>query len=228
MENNGLKKLHLRGTGWKRIHRNKKAWWIGAALLLLAASSYAAYRFFYPLQSGASATPQLQTSVARLGDLTVFATGAGQLVAASETSIGFDESGTLSELLVKVGERVKTGQVLARLQTNQTDAEIALAIAEAQQKVLSAQQALNDLYISAGQDAAQALKTVQDAEQTLKDLQNNDLQAAQALQTVIEAQKAVDDAQMAYNNARTPADQGTIDSYYAELVLAQAKLSLAR
>ncbi len=219
-----MNKLHSRRTGWNRIHHNKKSLLVGVALLLLAAGGYSAYRFFYPNQTETGTEHKLQTAVARLGDLTVFATGAGQLIPVSETNVGFDESGTLSELLVKVGDKVQAGQVLARLQTNQTDAEIALAIAEAQQKVLSAQQALNDLYNSAGQDAAQALKTVQDAEQTLKDLQNNDLQAAQALQTVIEAQKAVEDAQMAYSNARTPADQGTIDSYYAELVLAQAKL----
>jgi HlyD family secretion protein len=224
MKNDGLKKLHWSGMGAKRIHRNKKTWLVGVALLILAAGGYTAYRVFYPFQAGSGAAPQLQTAVARLGDLTIFATGAGQLVPASETSIGFDESGTLSELLVKVGDKVRTGQVLARLQTEQTDAEIALAKADAQQKVLSAQQALNDLYSSAAQDAAQALKAVQDAEQGLKDLQNNDLQAAQALQAVTEAQKAVADAQQAYNNARTPADQGTIDSYYAQLVLAQAKL----
>ena len=224
MKNNGLKKLYGNGMSGKRIQWNKKTWIVGIALLFLAAGGYTAYRLFYPVQTGAGTEPKLQTAVARLGDLTVFATGAGQLIPASETSVGFDESGTLSELLVKVGDKVQTGQVLARLQTGQTDAEIALAQADAQQKVLSAQQALNDLYTSAGQDAAQALKAIQGAEQALKDLQNSDLQTTQALKAVTEAQKAVDEAQLAYNNARTPADQGTIDSYYAELVLAKAKL----
>jgi len=224
MKNDELKKLHGDGMGGRRIQWNKKTWVVGIILLFLAAGGYTAYRLFYPVQTGAGAEPKLQTAVARLGDLTVFATGAGQLIPASETSVGFDESGTLSELLAKVGDKVQAGQVLARLQTGQTDVEIALAQTDAQQKVLSAQQALNDLYSSAGQNAAQALKAIQDAEQALKNLHNSDLQTAQALQAVTEAQKAADEAQLAYDNARTPADQGTIDSYNAELVLAKAKL----
>ena len=224
MKNDCLKELQGDGMSGKRIKGNKKTWLLVIALLFLAMGVFTAYRLLYPVQTRDGAEPKLQTAVARLGDLTVFATGAGQLVPASETSAGFDESGILSELLVKVGDKVQAGQVLARLQSGQTDAEISLAQADAQQKVLSAEQALNDLYTSAGQDAAQALKAIQDAEQALKNLQNSDLQTAQAQQAVTEAQKAVDQAQLAYNNARTPADQGTIDSYYAELVLAKAKL----
>lgn len=224
MKDDGLNKLSWSGTGRKRIPWNKKTWLVGATLLLLITGGYSAYRVFVPVKNKAGTTPQLQTAAARLGDLTVFATGAGQLVPASETSIGFDESGTLSELLVKVGDKVQAGRVLAHLHADQTDAEITLAKADAQQKVLSAQQTLNDLFSSARKDTAQALKAVQDADQALKDLQNSDLQEAQALQAVTVAQKAVVEAQLAYHNARTPADQGTIDSYYAEFRLAKAKL----
>lgn len=224
MNIDGQNKPPRDGAAGKMIFRNKKVWLAVVTLLILAWGGYTTFQVLKSVQTDTVGTPQLQTAVARSGDMTIFATGAGQLVPASETSIGFDESGTLSDLLAKIGDQVHPGQVLARQQTGQTDAEITLAKADAQQKVLSAQQALKDLNNSASRDTAQALKAYQDAEQALMDLQNNDLQVAQAFQSVIEAQKAVQDAQVAYQNARTPADQGTIDLYYAELVLAQAKL----
>jgi RND family efflux transporter MFP subunit len=166
----------------------------------------------------------LQTAVARLDSLTVSASAAGKVIAATEISIGFDESGALAELLVKEGDVVQGGQVLARLETDQTEEEIALALAEAQLNVLTAQQALDDIYASAQVDAAQALKDVEDAEQALEDLQKSDLTIAEAAQAVADAQEALKTAQRSYNGARSTADKNTIAQAYAELVIARAAL----
>jgi len=222
-----LKDLHWSDFRWKNLARNKKIW-IPAIVIILAGGGYAAYRFYFQSPAQTDTTQQLQTAVARRGDLTVFATGAGQVIAATEISIGFDESGTLSELLVKLGDKVQAGQVLARLQTDQTEADIALALAEAQQNAISAQQALDDIYNSADLDAAQALKDVEDAQNALDDLQNSSLTQAQALQSVTQAQDALDEAQRAYNNAHSTADQKVIDEYNAQLVLAESKLKDAQ
>jgi pyruvate/2-oxoglutarate dehydrogenase complex dihydrolipoamide acyltransferase (E2) component len=97
----------------------------------------------------------------------------------------------LIQLLVKEGDEVTQGQALARLETDQTEEEIALALAEAELNVLTAQQALDDIYDSAQVDAAQALKDVEDAGQALEDLQTSDLTIAEAAQAVAEAQEAV-------------------------------------
>ena len=223
-----MKLLRWSEFGWKSFFRKRKIWIAVIVLILIAGGGYAAYHFYFQSPTQANTTQRLQTAVARRGDLTVFATGAGQVIAATEISIGFDESGTLSELLVKLGDKVQAGQVLARLQTDQTQADIALALAEAQQNVISAQQVLDDIYNTADQDAAQALKDVEDAQNSLDDLQNSSLTQAQALQAVTQAQDAVDEAQRAYNNAHSTADQKVIDEYNAQLVLAESKLKDAQ
>ena len=209
---------------WKRIFQQRKRWIYLIALLLLAAAGYAGYRVLTQTEAEASASNQIQTASARRGELTVFASGAGQVVPATEVGLGFDESGTLLEILVKVGDRVQAGQVLARLETNQSEQDIALALAQAELDVLTAQQALDEIYASTQMDAAEALKAVEDAEQALEDLQSSDLRQAQALQAVAEAQEAVKEAERAYNGVRSTASESVIDAAYAELVLAEKQL----
>jgi multidrug efflux pump subunit AcrA (membrane-fusion protein) len=210
--------------GWMNLLRNHYLWIASGVILVIAVSAYFVYGNFSVEKAEASDTPQVQTAVARSGDLTVFATGAGQVVPASEVNLGFDQAGTLSELLVKVGDQVKTGDVLARLETNQTEDEIALAQAEAELDVLTAQQALDDIYASIQLDTAQALLDVEAAEQALEDLLNGDLRIAQAQQAVAESEEAVKQAERTYNAVRSTADQSTIDAAYAELILAEKRL----
>jgi len=226
MKNIALKKLHWSDFGWKGFHWNKKIWVPAVVLIVLAVGGYTAYRLYTQskAETAATSTSTLQTATARLGSLTVSASAAGKVIAATETNIGFDESGALSELLVKEGDEVQAGQVLARLETDQTEEEIALALAEAQLNVLTAQQALDDIYSNAQVDAAQALKDVEDAEQALEDLQSSDLSVAEAAQAVADAQEALKTEQRSYNGARSTADKNTIAQAYAELVIAKANL----
>ncbi len=207
------------------ILRRKWTWLVILAVVLVVAGGYAAYRLFYtPSSTDTSAAPPVQTAVTRQGDLIVFASGAGSVVPATEIGIGFEDSGTLSELMVKVGDRVQAGQALARLQTDKTDEEVALAIADAELNVLTTQQALDDIYSNSELDAAQALIDIEDAQQALEDLQNIDLSQAQALQAIAEAEEAVKNAQRIYNSVRLPADDNTIATAKAELVLAEKSL----
>ncbi|MBN2146560.1 MAG: efflux RND transporter periplasmic adaptor subunit [Anaerolineales bacterium] len=129
------------------MNKNKKrTFWIILILLLAAGGgAYAYFNYFaQPVQAAVTETP-LQTAVARQGDLAIYASGAGTVVASTEMGVGFDESGTLTELLVTVGDEVEAGEVLARLQTNNSEEDIATAIADAELNVLLAQQALDDL-----------------------------------------------------------------------------------
>ncbi len=217
--------LQEEGRDMHSLLRNKKVWLILGAVLLVVAGGYVAYQVLSAQSSAEVAeTPQVQTAVARRGDLIVFASGAGSVVAATEIDIGFEESGTLSELLCQVGDQVQAGQVLARLQTDKTNEEVALAIANAELNVLTAQQALDDINDSAQMDAAEALLAVEEAQDALDELQNTELLLAQAQQAVAEAEEAVKDAQRVYNSVRLPADDNTIAAAQAELVLAEKKL----
>jgi RND family efflux transporter MFP subunit len=174
------------------------------------------------------AVSTLQTAVARRGSLTVSASAAGQVVTSDEVSLGFDEAGTLSELLVKVGDEVTAGQVLARLEIDQSAEDIALALAEAQLNLLTAQQALDDLTASNQLDAAEALSAVETAQQALEDLQDPALRQAQAAQAVAEAQAEVNSAMSIYNGTRSIADEATIAKAKAELTLAASKYQEAK
>jgi len=206
------------------MFRNKKLWIILTIALIVLGGGYGLYSWFIPAETETVETPAVQTAVARLGDLVVSASGAGSVIAASEINLGFDEGGTLVELLAGVGERVQAGQVLSRLDTGKSEAEIALGIAQAQLDLLNAQQALNDIYASADMDAAEALLAAESAQQALDDLFNIELQQAQALQAVAEAEDAVAEAERDFNNVRLTASQSDINAAYAEMVLAEAKL----
>jgi RND family efflux transporter MFP subunit len=192
--------------------------------VVAAAAGYITYQSIKESAAAGSTTSSLQTTVAYIGNLTVSASAAGKIIPATQISIGFDEAGTLSEILVKAGDPVQAGQVLARLETDQTAEEIALAQAEAELNVLTAQQALDDIYSSAPVDAAQALKDVEDAEQALETLQNSDLSQAEAAQAVADAQETLKTAQRNYNSTRSTSNKNTIAEAYAKLVLAKAEL----
>jgi len=78
----------------------------------------------------ADETAQVQTAPVRRGDITISAAGSGTVIPATEVALGFQTSGILKELLVRVGDRVAEGDVLARL--DDTDSQMAVANAELQ------------------------------------------------------------------------------------------------
>ncbi|MFC1997401.1 efflux RND transporter periplasmic adaptor subunit [Chloroflexota bacterium] len=213
------------------MFKNKKVLWISLIVvaLVLAAGGYYAYTtYFQPAEEQETETPQVQTAVARQGDLTVFASAVGSVVPATEFGVGFDEGGTLIEMLVNVGDGVQEGQVLAHLDTGKSEEEIALSVSQATLNVLNAQKDLDDIYASADRDAALALQAVEAAEQGLDDLTNTDLRQAEALQAIAETEQDVKDAERIYNSVRTTASQANIDAAYAELVLAESSLKDAQ
>jgi RND family efflux transporter MFP subunit len=204
---------------------------IGALILLAVLATASGIYLYRAKQQEATsqvAVSALQTAVARRGSLTVSASAAGQVVTSGEVSLGFDEAGTLSELLVKVGDEVTTGQVLARLEIDQSAEDIALALAEAQLNLLTAQQALDDLTASSQLDAAEAMMAVETAQQELDELQNPALRQAQASQAVAEAQAEVNSALSIYNGTRSTADAATIAKAKAELTIASANYQEAK
>lgn len=152
--------------------KNKYFWIASFFVLILAAGGY----YYYTTQAAANQqaeTPQttLQTAVARRGDLFVLASGAGSVTPAEEISLGFDESGTLIEMSVSVGERVEQGQILARLQTKSSQEAIDASIAEAELSVLKAQKSLDDLYANAEIARTSAMNNIANYAQQVRDAQ---------------------------------------------------------
>lgn len=153
--------------------RKVKGLWIGLGVVSVLAALGA---YFYTsrvnaAQTASSEEEQLQTAVAHTGDITILASGSGQLVAASERSLGFEEMGTLIDILVQIGSQVKAGDLLASLQTENSQATIDLAVSEAQLAVLQAQSNLDDLYANAEISRTTAMNDIATYSQAVRDAQ---------------------------------------------------------
>jgi HlyD family secretion protein len=96
----------------------RKTWWIiPAALVILIGGGITYYRINTASAQTAS-TETLQTSVARRGDLTIYASGTGSLTALDQVDLGFATSGQVSQINVSVGDVVKAGDLLAVIDDN--------------------------------------------------------------------------------------------------------------
>ena len=134
----------------------KKEIWVAIIALMVGVGLYG-YTILATINDDQDAVAQsssLETAVARTGDLTIIASGSGEVVPASEIGLTFDGSGVVIEVLVSVGEQVKDGEVLARLQTDKTQAELATEITEAELAFVQARQNLDALYKTAEIEAA--------------------------------------------------------------------------
>jgi HlyD family secretion protein len=65
-----------------------------------------------------------RTELARTGDLAVNVTATGQLKPTHTVDVGSQVSGIIDEVLVNYNDRVKTGQVLAKIDTEKLDAQV--------------------------------------------------------------------------------------------------------
>jgi len=153
----------------------KKKWlviFVSVLLLAVAGSGY----YYYTTQAAAgaatsSSTSAMQTATAHQGDLTVMASGSGTVATTAMFGVGFDESGTLIELNVGIGDKVKKGDVLARLETQNTEEEIASSISAAELSVIQAETALKELKASAGVSKTEALNNIATYAQAVRDAQ---------------------------------------------------------
>ncbi len=118
----------------------------------------------FALAMSACANQQAATAENQATSTAAATASAGQVIAeghlkpARDTTLSFQGTGTVVEVKVKTGDKVKAGDVLATI-GNQSDA----AYAAAQLELTNAQQALKDLQDSQDEARAQALIAVDDA-----------------------------------------------------------------
>ena len=221
----GTKPLQANGLSgkakWKGFHWENKFWLFAIGLFVLTAGGITGYVFYTKSATPAAATATLQTSVARSGSLTIYASGTGTLVTSTARNVSFTQSGTITELLVKLGDQVTAGQVLARLQSSSSEAALKASVASADLAVLNSQKNLDDLITNAQKTTANALKAVETAQTALDNLKENSSSIAIAQQTVANAESALVTAQYKYNVSKMTASQASIDAYYAAMLSAQ-------
>lgn len=116
-------------------YKRAKAWIglaIGAAFIMSAAI------FLYPK---GNVSFQYKTDRAQQGGLFVTVTATGELKPVNEVDVGTEVSGTIETVAVNYNDRVKTGQIMAKLNTDKLKAQVMKYQAElesAQAKLLEA------------------------------------------------------------------------------------------
>lgn len=93
-------------------------------------------------KTGKTTLPQYKTEQVRLGELTVNVTATGTLQPTNTVSVGSELSGIIKSVEVNYNDRVKIGQILARLDTLKLEAQLTqskAALESAKAKVLQAQ-----------------------------------------------------------------------------------------
>jgi HlyD family secretion protein len=206
--------------------KKKRTIWVVIITLMMGASLWVYYYQTTQKSNRQSAEQNnpFQTAVARTGDLAILASGSGQVIPDSQIGLNFDQSGTVLEVLVDVGDQVMAGDALARLQSDKTEAELAAEIAAAELAVIQAQGTLDDLYETAEMDAAQALIEFEDAQLALEDLKDLELEKAQALQTAAYAEEAIANAEMLLYIYNSSPSEDEIYTAYASWLFKQETL----
>ena len=163
--------------------------WISLAVLSLLALAGGGYWAWtrYLARPGTPQAPAMQTATVRRGDIVLTADGTGNLLPSAEKSLTFRVSGTLAEVKVKVGDRVKAGDVLARLETLTFDNAIRDATYTLEQARLALQKAQRKA--ESGTDLAAAWRNVESARLSLIGAQGS-YSSTLLSSTVIELQKA--------------------------------------
>ena len=98
----------------------KKTWWIIAVIAVLIIAGGVAYFQMNSADTQTTTTETLQTTIARKGDLVIYASGTGTLVAVDEVDLGFTTSGQVEKINVEVGNAVSAGDVLAVIDDSST------------------------------------------------------------------------------------------------------------
>ncbi len=131
----------MRRNALKRI-TNK---WTILSLIALIIVLGGGFYYFRSEQSG-NETKAVETSTIGTGNIILSGTGIGTLIPQEDVSFGFKNSGQVSEVLASLGEQVKAGQVLARLDSKTlelkyTQAEATIAALSSPTEIASAAQA---------------------------------------------------------------------------------------
>jgi RND family efflux transporter MFP subunit len=115
----------------KSVLKNRPAL-IVTTLIAIAALAGAAYWYQISATAAEPTEAALQTTKVRTGDLVISASGGGNILPQQQADLGFRSSGILKEISAVIGEKVTQGQILASLEDNLQQAQLAQAEADFQ------------------------------------------------------------------------------------------------
>jgi HlyD family secretion protein len=188
----------------------KRLKWIGVLVLLVAMIGTGGYAVAQVRQP----EPSYSTGAATRGDLERTLDLSGTVAATGRRDLGFGTSGKVSEVAVKAGQRVRKGQVLARLDATALEAEVTSAeatLARAKAQLASDEEAQASAVTTAATKprVQKPRGLVQPTKPSTPSKPDPALQ--QALAEVAAGQKAVTDAQTAASAAIAAAKAALTD-----------------
>ncbi|MGE5602908.1 MAG: efflux RND transporter periplasmic adaptor subunit [Nitrososphaerales archaeon] len=200
----------------------RKIPWLILGLIVIIAAAGGAFYYFYRVrparaaEAAAAQVPTIATSTVTRGDLVISASGSGTLVPAQQMEAGFQNGGTLKEVLVKLGDVVEAGQPLAKLD----DTDLSNSVTEAGISLKLAQLNVDSLTKSASaSEVAAAEASVASAKASLAKLTE-----APDNQSVLAARETLKSAQKKLNDLLAGPDPTEVKN--AEYALENAKNSL--
>ena len=190
-------------------------------LVLAGAGGYAYYAKVYLPSQTTTTTASLQTATVKQGDLVIYASGTGTLVASDEVDLAFKTGGQVTEIAVEVGNKVSAGDILAKV--DDTDAQIAYTQARRSLSELTSVSAIANTQTT----IATATSDLQDAQSHLMYVISPAVYNAEIL--VAEKEQAVKDTQAALDaNPSSTEAQAKLKTAQDELQKANDKLGRAQ
>jgi len=178
-----------------------------------------------PLGGSESEVTERQVEVVR-GDLTVTVSGSGNVEVADEAKLAFGVAGRIDEILVQEGDKVRKGDVLARLDTEMLELAITQAefsLTQAQVGVIQAEVAVTQAEV-ARTNAQVALEAAEENLETTQDLYAQpEIHAARA--ALSEAESYLEYAKLQLSQASIAKD---IKVWTNEVAYAEERLRAAR
>ncbi len=191
---------------------------LGIVLLLLGLAALPALRVARTTESAAYHTEKVSR-----GDLTVFVSANGTLQPTNKVDVGSEVSGLVEAVLVEENGRVKSGQVLARLDVTKLHADVVnarAALSSAQARVLQTQATVKEA-------TANLIRLRQISEQSggmilsKSEMETGEATAARAIADEASSKAAVEQARAALSSAETTLSKASIRSPVNGIVLSR-------
>lgn len=198
---------------------------IGVVFVIVAIGALTGCSAVAPQQAKTSTTPN--TATVQRGSLTATVNSAGNITAHQQVALNFGQTGAVQKVNVKVGDRVKTGQVLAELDTNDLRLQLDNAKVNLDVARIKLAQTKNP---TTEQDLANARVRVEAAQANYDKLATGpnqaELTAAQA--SVASARASYDAALKAAGGSNSQLDSATAQLQKAIVTLQQAQAAYDR
>src|SRR5947209_2610881 len=170
----------------------------------------------------------VQTGKVTVQDISSYVTASGEIKPLTFVNVGANAMGRIVRLMVKEGERVKRGQVVAQLENVQSAADVAAMRANLETNQIDA--VASDAALKTGQ--AQLKSSIADESRTRLDYERAERLYADKLipKSEYDTKKAayeVAAALVAQNQARVAQANAELDSYRGKISQAKANLTRA-